>query len=130
MLACIWGGDRYAWDSADDRRRCSPATRRCSAGALVARERRAADPIVPLDLLRTPVVAVASAALFLATAALFAVTVFVPLFLQAATGATPDRGRAAARADDARHHACRRTSPGARSRAPGATSASRSPAWR
>ena len=34
-------------------------------------------------------VAVASAALFLATASLFAVNVFVPLFLQVATGATP-----------------------------------------
>jgi MFS family permease len=34
-------------------------------------------------------VRVASAALFLTTAALFAVTVFVPLFLQTATGASP-----------------------------------------
>ena len=33
--------------------------------------------------------AVASGALFLGTAALFAVTVFVPLFLQTETGATP-----------------------------------------
>ena len=57
--------------------------------ALVARERRAADPIVPLHLLRTRPVAVASGALFLATAALFAITVFVPLFLQTTTGASP-----------------------------------------
>ena len=87
MLACIWGGQRYAWGS--------PAivgliaATLVLAGALVLRERRAADPIVPLDLLRTRVVAVASVALFLATAALFALTVFVPLFLQATTGATP-----------------------------------------
>ena len=53
------------------------------------RERRAADPIVPLDLLRTHTVAVASAALFLTTASLFAINVFVPLFLQTTTGATP-----------------------------------------
>jgi predicted MFS family arabinose efflux permease len=45
--------------------------------------------VVPLDLLTHPVVAVSSAALFLATGALFAVNVFVPLFLQATTGATP-----------------------------------------
>ena len=44
---------------------------------------------MPLHLLRTRVVAVASAGLFLATAALFAITVFVPLFLQTETGATP-----------------------------------------
>jgi predicted MFS family arabinose efflux permease len=51
--------------------------------------RRAPDPIVPLRLLRTRTVALVSLALFLATAALFAVTVFVPLFLQTTTGARP-----------------------------------------
>jgi predicted MFS family arabinose efflux permease len=45
--------------------------------------------VVPLDLLRTRTVAVACAALFLTTASLFAVNVFVPLFLQVTTGATP-----------------------------------------
>jgi predicted MFS family arabinose efflux permease len=59
------------------------------AAALVVRERRAADPIVPLQLLRERTVALVSAALFLATAALFAITVFVPLLLQTTTGATP-----------------------------------------
>src|SRR5215216_2288729 len=45
MLACVWGGDRYAWDS--------PAILGLIAatlvlgGALIARERRASDPIVP-----------------------------------------------------------------------------------
>ena len=87
MLVCIWGGQRYAW--------ASPQVALLGAGAVAlavalgVRERRAADPIVPFHLLRTRVVAVTSAALFLATAALFAVTVFVPVFLEAATGATP-----------------------------------------
>ena len=44
---------------------------------------------MPFHLLRTRTVAVASAALFLAIAALFSITVFVPLFLQVTTGATP-----------------------------------------
>jgi EmrB/QacA subfamily drug resistance transporter len=87
MLACIWGGDRYAWGS--------PAIVTLLAGgaalaaALVARERRAPDPIVPLKLLRTRPVAVSSVALFLTTAALFSITVFVPLYLQTTTHATP-----------------------------------------
>jgi len=87
MLVCVWGGDRYAWASAE--------IAALAAGAVVfgvvlaVRERRVADPVVPLGLLRTRTVAVASAALFLATAALFAVNVFVPLFLQTTTGATP-----------------------------------------
>jgi MFS family permease len=87
MLACILGGDRYAWDSAPILLLIGAAI--VLAAGLVGRERRAADPIVPLALLRTRVVAVASTALFLGTAALFAVTVFVPLFLQSETGATP-----------------------------------------
>jgi EmrB/QacA subfamily drug resistance transporter len=87
LLACIWGGSRYAWSSA-------PiigllvATLVLALGLLV-RERRAADPVVPFELLRTRTVALVSASLFLTTASLFAVLVFVPLFLQATTGATP-----------------------------------------
>jgi EmrB/QacA subfamily drug resistance transporter len=87
MLTCIWGGDRYAWDSAPILALIAATV--ALSGALVARERRAADPIVPIQLLRTRAVAVASAALFLGTAALFAITVFVPLFLETTTGATP-----------------------------------------
>jgi EmrB/QacA subfamily drug resistance transporter len=87
MLACIWGGQRYAWGSAEIVGLLAAFV--LLAGALVVRERRVADPIVPFALLRTRTVAVASASLFLATAALFAVNVFVPLFLQATTGATP-----------------------------------------
>jgi EmrB/QacA subfamily drug resistance transporter len=87
MLVCILGGDRFAWASAP--------TAALVAGlvvliaALVVRERRAADPIVPVIMLRMRAIAVSSSALFLATAALFAVTVFVPLYLQATTGASP-----------------------------------------
>jgi len=85
-LECILGGGRFGW--------ASPPSLALIAGgvvltvALVARERRAADPIVPVTMLRMRAIAVSSSALFLATAALFAVTVFVPLYLQATTGAT------------------------------------------
>jgi EmrB/QacA subfamily drug resistance transporter len=87
MLACIWGGEELGWGSPQVLGLLAAAG--VLGGAFVARERRAGDPLVPLDMLRTPTVAVASAALFLGLAALFAVTVFVPVFLQAATGATP-----------------------------------------
>jgi EmrB/QacA subfamily drug resistance transporter len=87
MLACIWGGDRFAWDSVQVLSLIAATI--VLAGALFVRERRAADPIVPFGLLRTRAVAVASAALFLGTAALFAVNVFVPLFLQITAGASP-----------------------------------------
>jgi EmrB/QacA subfamily drug resistance transporter len=87
MLVCIWGGQRYAWSSAQILVLAGAVA--ALTALLVAHERRAADPIVPFHLLRTRVVAATSAALFLATASLFAVTVFVPVFLEAATGATP-----------------------------------------
>ncbi|TML98733.1 MAG: MFS transporter [Actinobacteria bacterium] len=87
MLVCIWGGERYAWGSPTIVALIAATV--LLAAALVVRERRLADPIVPLDLLRSRAVAVASAALFLATASLFAINVFVPLFLQTTTGASP-----------------------------------------
>jgi EmrB/QacA subfamily drug resistance transporter len=87
MLTCVWGGVRYAWGSPEILALIALAV--VLAGGLALRERRARDPIVPLDLLRTRVVAVASTALFLSTAALFAITVFVPLYLQRTTRATP-----------------------------------------
>jgi EmrB/QacA subfamily drug resistance transporter len=86
LLTCIWGGARYAWDSVEILGLIA-ATVALSI-ALVRRERRVADPIVPFALLRTRAVAVASGTLFLATASLFAITVFVPLFLQTTTGAS------------------------------------------
>jgi len=87
MLVCVWGGTKFAWDSGQ--LLVLAAALPLSGAALVWRERRAAEPLVPLDLLRTPTVALASAAFFLTTASLFAVTVFAPLFLQVATGAIP-----------------------------------------
>jgi EmrB/QacA subfamily drug resistance transporter len=86
-LAAIWGGTRYAWGSPTIVALLAATV--ILAGVLIVRERRAADPIVPLGLLRKAEVAIASAGMFLATASLFAITVFVPLFLQATTGATP-----------------------------------------
>jgi predicted MFS family arabinose efflux permease len=87
LLTTVWGGGRYAWGSPQILGLLAATV--LLAAALAARERRAAEPIVPLTMLRTRAVAVASATLFLATAALFAVVVFVPVFLQKAAGATP-----------------------------------------
>src|SRR4051794_16304401 len=87
LLTAVWGGGRYGWGSPQILGLLAATT--LLAAALAVRERRAADPIVPLRMLRTRAVAVASATLFLATASLFAVVVFVPVFLQRAAGVSP-----------------------------------------
>lgn len=127
MLVCIWGGDRYG--------RGSPEVLGLIGGtvllavALAAREQRAGDPIVPFALLRTRPVAIASAGLFLGTAALFAVTVFVPLFVQVATSASPTEAGLLL-APTMAGVTISTTLSGRRSRAPGATRGSRSRASR
>ncbi len=87
LLVCVWGGQRYPWVSPEIIGLLGVLA--ISALALIARTRQAEDPIVPLGLLRSPVVALSSTALFLVTATMFSITVFVPLFLQTTTGATP-----------------------------------------
>jgi EmrB/QacA subfamily drug resistance transporter len=57
------------------------------AGFLLV-ERRAAEPIVPLDLFRTPVIARSLAVVFLVGVALFGAIAFIPLFVQAVRGGT------------------------------------------
>ena len=75
LLAC------NGWDLAAVRRHAG-RRRGCSSPASAA----PLDPVVPLALLRMPAVALASAGLFLATAGLFSVVVFIPVFLQAGDG--------------------------------------------
>jgi EmrB/QacA subfamily drug resistance transporter len=87
MLALIWGGQRYPWSSALILGLLGVSA--VLIGALVVRTRRAADPIVPLSVIGRRPVALASAGLFLVVATMFAITVFVPLFLQTTTGASP-----------------------------------------
>jgi EmrB/QacA subfamily drug resistance transporter len=87
MLACIWGGQRYSWGS--------PAivallvAFAVSTTLLIVRTLRAEDPIVPLSLISNRAVAISSVTLFLVTATMFSITVFVPLFLESTTGTTP-----------------------------------------
>ena len=129
MLTCIWGGSRYAWDSAPILALIA-ATVVLSGALLVARapRRRPDRPLPPAAHAgRWPSPAPRCSS---ATAALFSVTVFVPLFLR-----DDDRGDARPRPGCCWCRPCsaspsRRRCPGARSCARGATSASRSPGWR
>ena len=57
-------------------------------GAFVAVERRAADPVLPIDLLRSPEIAAAVAVSFVIGALLFGLDTYVPLFVQGVKGGT------------------------------------------
>ncbi len=84
MLVSVWGGDRYAWGSAQIGGIASAAI--VLAILFVLRERRAPEPMLPLRLLQNRVVAVAAAIGFVISAAMFVATIFLPLFLQAVVG--------------------------------------------
>jgi predicted MFS family arabinose efflux permease len=87
LLVLSWGGDRLQWASPETAALAVVAV--AGAAAFAVRERRAADPLVSLPMLADRTVSVAAGALFLATAALFSVTVFVPVLLQAGAGFSP-----------------------------------------
>jgi EmrB/QacA subfamily drug resistance transporter len=56
--------------------------------AFIVVERRSAEPILPVDLLRTPVIARSLTVVFLVGIALFGAIAFIPLFVQAVRGGT------------------------------------------
>jgi len=86
LLFTTWGGQEYAWGSAE--------LVGLGIGALslfvawVVQQRRAVEPILPLRLFANPVFTIVSGTLFCATLAFFAVIVFIPVFLQVVTGAS------------------------------------------
>ena len=87
LLVLSWGGGTYAWGSPELLGLAALAV--VSGAGFAVRERRAADPVVPLAMLATPTVSVAAAGLFLVTGSLFAVIVFVPVLLQVSAGFAP-----------------------------------------
>ena len=87
LLLLSWGGTMAAW--------LSPTIVGLALGALVllalllARERIAAEPILPLPLFRNRVFAVAIAVVAVTATALFGAFVFLPTFFQVVQGKSP-----------------------------------------
>lgn len=86
MLALSWGGVQYEWGSPQVVGALVGAA--IMAGLFILVEIRAAEPILPLELLRNPVVSVSMAAIFLTGFGMFGAIVFVPLFFQGVLGAS------------------------------------------
>jgi EmrB/QacA subfamily drug resistance transporter len=84
LLAFSWAGTDYAWTSPQ-----VVGLLCISAAALAAFliiELRAPDPVVPLSLFKNRVFAVCTAAAFVSGAAMFAGSVYIPLFMQGVLG--------------------------------------------
>jgi MFS family permease len=87
LLVLSWGGIAYAWSSAQVVVLAVAAIGSFVLLALV--ERRAAEPILPPELFANAVFVVGAAVITLATMALFAAVVFLPLMFQLLMGASP-----------------------------------------
>ncbi len=89
LLLLSWGGTVAPW--------LSPAITGLAFGAvalfalLLARERVAAEPILPLALFKNPVFAIAVAVVAINATALFGAFVFLPTFFQLVQGESPSR---------------------------------------
>jgi EmrB/QacA subfamily drug resistance transporter len=86
LLALVWGGNEYAWGSA------TIVGLFAASGvvlvAFVLWEQRAEEPILPMRLFGDRVFTVGVAMSFVLGCAMFGAIVFLPLFLQAVTGAS------------------------------------------
>ncbi len=82
LLALVWAGDRYPWRSWEIAALIGLAT--VALAAFVQAERRASEPILPLQLFRNRTFAVSAVILLLSGAGMFGAITMLPLFLQGA----------------------------------------------
>lgn len=87
LLVSSWGGTEYDWLSL-------PIIGLALGGivllvAFCFRELRAPEPILPLRIFRNGVIRVASSMSFVVSMAMFAATVFLPIYLQLVAGVSP-----------------------------------------
>jgi EmrB/QacA subfamily drug resistance transporter len=87
VLATSLGGHTYPWDSWEIIGMGVLSV--AATAALIAVERRAAEPVLPLRLFSSRVFATASAIGFIMGMALFGATTYLPLFLQVVNGSSP-----------------------------------------
>jgi EmrB/QacA subfamily drug resistance transporter len=86
LLALVWGGSEYPWGSATIIGLFAASA--VLTGLFLWWEHRAAEPILPLRLFRGRVFSTGVGLSFLLGGAMFGAIVFLPLFLQVATGAS------------------------------------------
>lgn len=89
LLSFVWVGEYYDWWAWEMNALLAGVVVMLVAFVMV--ERRATEPIVPLELFRNPIYSVSAFITFLTGMAMFGAVIFVPLFLQAVNGLSPTR---------------------------------------
>ncbi len=84
LLALVWGGQTYAWSSWQVIGAFGLAA--VGLAAFIRAEARAKEPIMPLDLFKNKVFSVAALLTLFSAAALFAVILYSPWFVQGVIG--------------------------------------------
>ncbi|MBK5230520.1 MAG: MFS transporter, partial [Thermoleophilia bacterium] len=87
ILCTTWGGAEYPWGSTTIIGLAIGGA--VLLGAFAMQERRAAEPIIPLELFGSPVFRVAGALSLVIGLAMFGAIIFIPLFLQLVYGVSP-----------------------------------------
>jgi EmrB/QacA subfamily drug resistance transporter len=86
VLSTTWGGAQYAWSSPTIIALMAATV--VLLGIFVRIERRAAEPVIPLNLFRNRTFDVSSAVSFIIGLGLFGTIIYLPLFLQLVSGAS------------------------------------------
>jgi EmrB/QacA subfamily drug resistance transporter len=86
LLALVWGGNTYAWNSWEILGLSGGAV--FSLIAFIISERRAKNAILALDLFRNRVFVVSALSAFITAMGMFAVILFIPIFGQGIIGIT------------------------------------------
>jgi EmrB/QacA subfamily drug resistance transporter len=86
LMGLVWGGKQYAWTSGHVLG--SLAVAAVLLVAFTFQERRAAEPILPFEILRNPIVAGSVACMALVGMAMFGTISYVPLFVQGVIGSS------------------------------------------
>jgi EmrB/QacA subfamily drug resistance transporter len=84
LLGLVWGGKQYPWGSGHVLGALLAAAVLLAVFGVV--ERRAAEPILPFEILRNPIVAGSVACMALVGMAMFGTISYVPLFVQGVIG--------------------------------------------
>ena len=84
LLVAVWGGETYAWSSSMILGLAALAA--VALASLVAVERRAASPIVPIELFRNRVFSMGNLLGFIIGIGMFGAIIYLPLFLQTVAG--------------------------------------------